>query len=145
MSEPQRPQSSHKLHAHISAAPRKRKKQKSPFAPSSTSNYLFPEGQSLSPVLETEITFAYFCTPLAFSTRTPSAFISTRHLWSFLCLPGGCLVCRIGGGLSISLLQDLACSSHSTQCSGDPIDSHGFTAISVLTCSPGLSPKLQTH
>lgn len=47
-------------------------------------------------------------------------------------------VCRIVGGLSISLLQDLACS-YSTQCSGDP--SPPMASLPSL-CSPAAQVSL---
>lgn len=116
-----------------------------PLAPSSSSHLLYPEGKSFSQVLETDL-FCLCLYSLAFSARTPSAFISAGRLRSFPWLPGDCSHFRVIAGppFSISSLQGLALSLvlHKAQViPSTPM----FDCQLCAHLQPRIPPKLQTH
>lgn len=69
------PSPSHKLHAGVSAAPRKRKKEAPPFAPSSFSYYLFPERRPLSPGFKQRLVLPIFVPHWPFQQGHPQPYL----------------------------------------------------------------------
>ena len=109
----------------VSAAPRKRKKQKPPFYRLLFQLLLTPwrDNHSLQ-VLKQRLVLPIFVPHWLFQQGHPQRLSLLGVLQALFGSQGTAHICRpiLGSSLSVSL-WGLACSSHSTQCSGDPVAS----------------------